>query len=299
MLKAGSTLPFPRIKPGWEDESAYFDPGIVNPQATDPDLPVWRLIPMLQAPGHIQMAVDLWLLQQQSSGNAPPALRFYTWDPCAISLGYHQDRWPEFWQQLTWQGIPIELVRRPTGGRAVLHQGDLTYAIVISNLSGNRLQVYQKLCSFLIYGWQQLGIDLQYGKPGKAYHRQSDCFGTATGADLVLSSGTKLIGSAQLQRGRSILQHGSIRLNPHLALFRKVFGSTYIQPVEFPFKGQGETLIPKIVLALVAAARHCFGIRLHLTPLSEPEWESILELIASRNERSLVVAARTDSDLLA
>ncbi|HEY9649888.1 MAG TPA: lipoate--protein ligase family protein, partial [Coleofasciculaceae cyanobacterium] len=78
------------------------------------------------------MAIDQWLLEQHRIGNHPPVVRFYTWASPTISLGYHQRRWPVFWQQLTWQGIPLDLVRRPTGGRAVLHQGDLTYMVVTS-----------------------------------------------------------------------------------------------------------------------------------------------------------------------
>jgi lipoate-protein ligase A len=89
------------------------------------DNSVWRLIPLVSASGSVQMAIDQWLLEQHLAGQIPPTLRFYTWQPAAISLGYHQRRWPEFWQELSWRGIPVELVRRPSGGRAVLHQGEL------------------------------------------------------------------------------------------------------------------------------------------------------------------------------
>ncbi len=76
---------------------------------------IWRFIPLLKAPGTIQMALDLWLLEQHRQGLIPPTLRFYTWDPLAISLGYHQHKFPEQWQQLNWNGLPVELVQRPTG----------------------------------------------------------------------------------------------------------------------------------------------------------------------------------------
>src|SRR5690348_857544 len=143
----------------------------------------FRLIPLMEAPGRVQMAIDEWLLEQHRLGLHPPALRFYTWSPIAISLGYHQRRWPDFWQNLTWQGTKIDLVRRPTGGRAVLHQGDLTYAVVTSGLTGDRLKVYQKLCEFLIQGWRSLGVNLHYGSAGRGYIHNPNCFGTATGAD--------------------------------------------------------------------------------------------------------------------
>ena len=67
------------------------------------------------------MAIDRWLLQQHRAGKMPSTLRFYTWSPAAISLGYHQRDYPSFWEQLTWKGQPLDMVRRPTGGRAVLH----------------------------------------------------------------------------------------------------------------------------------------------------------------------------------
>lgn len=173
------------------------------------------------------MAIDQWLLEEHRQGKHPPTLRFYTWLPVAISLGYHQRRYPEFWQTLTWQGKAVDLVRRPSGGRAVLHQGDLTYAVVTSGLSGNRIQDYQTICEFLIRGWRSLGVELGFGNAGRgyihSYVHNPNCFGTATVADLVLADGTKLIGSAQLRRDQAILQHGSMRLTPDRGLFEQVF----------------------------------------------------------------------------
>ncbi len=231
----------------------------------------WRLIPLLNACGNMQMAIDRWLLQQHQSGH-PPTLRFYTWSPPAISLGYHQHKYPEHWQHLVWQGEKVDLVRRPTGGRAVLHQGDLTYAVVTSGLIGTRVQVYEKICSFLIQGWRSLGSQLHYGSAGRGYIHNPNCFGTATGADLVLPDGTKFIGSAQLRRGGAILQHGSIRLQPDPELFAEVFGTESFAPVQLPHKPD----IEKIIAALIAAAEDCFDMQIEVQPLSEFEWEGIL-----------------------
>ncbi len=237
---------------------------------------VWRLIPLLEAPGKVQMAIDSWLLQQHQLGLHPPTLRFYTWSPAAISLGYHQSNYPEYWQQLTWQGVPVELVRRPTGGRAVLHQGDLTYAVVTSGLSGSRAQAYQTICKFLIQGWRSLGVELHYGSARRGYIHNPNCFGTATGADLVLADGAKLIGSAQYRRGGAILQHGSIRLEPDTELFNQVFGAASFNPINLPIAQRGEALIQMVTEALIAAAGHCFGVQMTVQFLSKPEWEEIL-----------------------
>ncbi|BAY07451.1 lipoate--protein ligase family protein [Calothrix sp. NIES-2098] len=242
---------------------------------------VWRLIPLLEAAGNVQMAIDRWLLAQHQSGNHPPTLRFYTWSPAAISLGYHQHQYPEFWSNLIWQGEKLDIVRRPTGGRAVLHQSDLTYAVVTSGLHGvdakrlvarHRLQAYQKICEFLIQGWRSLGVELQYGTAGRGYIHNPNCFGTATGADLVLADGAKLIGSAQLRRAGAILQHGSMRLNQDAELFTQVFGGEAWTKVQLP---QGLS-VEIIMTALMAAASYCFEMELVVKPLSSSEWEEIL-----------------------
>ncbi|MEA5550014.1 biotin/lipoate A/B protein ligase family protein [Anabaena cylindrica UHCC 0172] len=232
----------------------------------------WRLIPLIATTGNLQMAIDHWLLEQHESGNNPSTLRFYTWSPAAISLGYHQKQYPEYWQNLNWQGEKLDLVRRPSGGRAVLHQGDLTYAVVTSGMMGNRLQVYGKICEFLIAGWRSLGVDLNYGQAGRGYIHNPNCFGTATGADLILADGSKLIGSAQLRRGEAILQHGSIQLNPDADLFKQVFGKDAFTPVQLPQNLNQETLIE----ALIIAACDCFNMQIEVKPLSETEWEAIL-----------------------
>ena len=237
---------------------------------------VWRLIPLIEAPGKIQMAIDRWAIEQHQLGFLPSTLRFYTWSPPAISLGYHQHRYPEQWQNLSWQGVSLDLVQRPTGGRAVLHQGDLTYALVTSGLSGSRIQAYQQICEFLIQGWRSLGVELHYGLAGRGYIHNPNCFGTATGADLVLVDGTKLIGSAQLRRGKAILQHGSIRLEPDAELFKQVFGIEAFTPVQLPLAQRGEDLIHTVIDALVVAACDRFGVEFVVQPLSEDEWKAIL-----------------------
>lgn len=236
----------------------------------------WRLIPLLRASGQIQMAIDQWLLEQHQAGEHPPVLRFYTWASPTISLGYHQRRWPTSWQQLTWQEIPIQLVRRPSGGRAVLHQGDLTYMVVTSGLTGKRLDAYKAICEFLIQGWRSLGVDLHYGCAGQEYARNPSCFGTATGADLLSAQGYKLIGSAQLRRGNAILQHGSMRLEPDTELFTQVFGEAAPQPTHFAMQQQADALIQIVVDTLTNAAADCFGVELVKKPLSDEEWQAIL-----------------------
>jgi lipoate-protein ligase A len=127
----------------------------------------------------------------------------------------------------------------------------------------------------LIQGWRSLGLDLHYGTAGRGYIHNPNCFGTATGADLVTVDGYKLIGSAQLRRGNAILQHGSMRLSPDAELFKQVFGEV-MTPIKLPFSQQGDTLIQTVVDALTVAAGNCFGVEMVMQPLSDAEWQEIL-----------------------
>lgn len=235
----------------------------------------WRFIPPLQASGKLQMALDAWLLDQHNRGLSPPVLRFYTWSPAAISLGYHQHHWPEAWNHLTWQSEKVDLVRRPTGGRAVLHQGDLTYMVVMSGLAGSRVQAYQTICEFLVQGWRSLGVQLNYGQAGRGYIHNPNCFGTTTAADLVSENGSKRVGSAQLRRGVTILQHGSMLLEPDPDFFSQVFGAEFLIP-RSQLSLRGEALFQAVIAALVSAASRCFSAKFVEQPLSKSEWQAVL-----------------------
>ena len=218
------------------------------------------------------MAIDNWLLTQHQLGNHPPALRFYTWTPSAISLGYHQRDYPQFWQQL-----PLDIVRRPTGGKAVLHQGDLTYAVITSAAAGKRGEVYRDICQFLIEGWRSLGVTLSYGTATKEYADYHNCFATATGADLIAENGKKAIGSAQLRRRNAILQHGSMNLQNNQDLFIKIFNEPPPQNLLTIIPSSENKTIAKIAEALTEAAKDWFKINIVLQPLSEAEWQDILK----------------------
>lgn len=234
---------------------------------------IWRLIPPTEASGAIQMSIDRWLLDQHILGQIPPTLRFYTWSKPTISLGYHQRHYPEHWQSLVWQDLPVDLVKRPTGGRGVLHQGDLTYALIGSGFVGKRVEVYQQICQFLLDGWRSLNIELGYGTAGTGYIHNPNCFGTATSADLVCADGYKLIGSAQLIKSGAVLQHGSMRINPDLELFHQVFGETITSPPDEIF----QLTHAQIIDALINSAQKHFQIEFEVEPLIDREWSEIKE----------------------
>ncbi len=235
----------------------------------------WRLIPPLEASGEMQMAIDRYLLEQHRQGKHPPTIRFYTWQPAAISLGYHQKEYPPGWEDVTWQGQSIDIVRRPTGGKAVLHQGDLTYMVVMSIAPGKRLEVYKQICQFLITGWRSLGVNLDYGKATKEYIQHDNCFATATGSDLITATGNKVIGSAQLRRGKTVLQHGSISLNTDQTLYRQVFGTPLEQNLLPTIAAESNRSKVKIIQNLTQSAIATFKIDIVEQPLSTKEWQYI------------------------
>jgi lipoate-protein ligase A len=240
------------------------------------DRSIWRLIPPIQASGHWQMAIDRWLLQEHQAGHQPPSLRFYTWQPVALSLGYFQQRYPKAWNYLTWRDQPVDIVQRPTGGRGVLHQGDLTYTVVTSGLKGTRQQNYEQICQFLINGWQHFGISLSYGQSQRGYHHNPNCFGTSTSADLVDAKGHKRIGSAQKYVGQALLQHGSMTLFPDRRLYRQVFGVDAPPPILPTTDTEG--VITTLIATLQTAAQDCFGIHLQPQPITDPEKRAIAKL---------------------
>ncbi|WP_242024116.1 biotin/lipoate A/B protein ligase family protein [Nodosilinea sp. FACHB-13] len=239
----------------------------------------WRLIPLLDASGAVQMAIDAWLLDQHQHQGHPPTLRFYTWNPAAISLGASQRRqMPDHWQSLVWQGQPVELVQRPTGGRGVLHQGDLTYALVTSHIAGSRDQAYRFLCQFLIAGWAKLGVSLTFGQPGRDYGRSHNCFALATSADLVDAQGIKVIGSAQLRRGSCLLQHGSMGLMTDAELWQQVFQTPARPASQAQLAVRQGLTVSKIIESLTQAAEDCFNCQLIAQPLTQQEWVEVYAL---------------------
>ncbi len=223
--------------------------------------------------GATQMALDTLLLEQLIAGQQAPTLRFYRWQPIAISLGYHQKDWPQHWRALSFNGQSVDLVRRPSGGRAVMHQGDLTYAIALP-MTGSRDSAYQQLCDALIAAWQRFGVALDYGRAGGSYRHQANCFALATAADLVTPSGYKLIGSAQLRRDRYLLQHGSIRLWPDADLSAQVFGqapaSAASPPAAIP-QTVDEGWLAQLSAAIVEELARSLNVRFVTQPLSPNE----------------------------
>lgn len=158
------------------------------------------------------MALDEAILESHRKGLVPPTLRFYGWAPPAVSIGYSQKMDPETIARIKSKGFDV--VRRLTGGRAVLHSGELTYSFIASPplLSEQLNEAYRQICKGLILGLKHLGVEANLGKSTKQYKDFSDCFMATTQADLQVND-KKMVGSAQLRRQGAVLQHGSILLD--------------------------------------------------------------------------------------
>lgn len=154
-----------------------------------------------------QMTADVALLEAVAAG-APPTLRCYRWDPPALSLGRFQP--DDDVDRAACARHGVEVVRRPTGGRALLHGGDLTYAVAMPiprGAAGTVDAVYRWVAGALVEGLARLGVEAAIARhegPAGAV-----CMGTQQGADLRVGE-RKICGSAQVRRGGALLQHGSI-----------------------------------------------------------------------------------------
>ena len=183
----------------------------------------WRLINDGPGDPAWNMAVDEALARMHNERSSLPTLRLYTWAPPALSLGYFQKTGGIRFDELNRLGIVP--TRRITGGRAVLHLGDLTYSITISSAGEMPVGVsasYRYLCRGLLAAFDTLGINASLGEERSRRGSPDACFALSTGADIILN-GRKFVGSAQKRLGSSLLQHGSILLRPQIETLGCIF----------------------------------------------------------------------------
>jgi len=187
----------------------------------------WRLIISPPASGAWNMAVDESILLGMESKPAIPTLRFYAWTPPCLSLGYAQPATDVDLDPLAATGW--HLVRRPTGGRAILHTDELTYSVIAPEdeprLSGGVLESYQRLSQALLAGLSYLGVRAESiptpnppsGSLNGAHLASKNpvCFEAPSNYEIT-ANGKKLIGSAQARKKQVVLQHGSIPLYGNL-----------------------------------------------------------------------------------
>jgi lipoyl(octanoyl) transferase len=177
--------------------------------------PRWRVVVDPPGNGEWNMARDRQLLDQLVAGERPATLRFYGWSPACVSLGLGQSE--DLLDMEAVRAAGLDVVRRPTGGQALLHDDELTYSVVASQqdpvVGGNLMQSYHAISEALLAGLAQLGID-GVGAPCElrpAAGMTPVCFASAS-AEEVLVEGRKLLASAQWRSRGAFLQHGSLLL---------------------------------------------------------------------------------------
>jgi len=177
----------------------------------------WRYLPYAVFSGAENMAVDEALLLTMAHTVDPqPVLRFYGWSPATLSLGYAQSYYKEVDEEAC-RAEGIDVIRRPTGGRAVLHQYELTYSVIAPehdpHVSGTVTESYLRISQALLTGLKALGVPAEMVASGGLNEATSSaCFDAPSWYELVVD-GRKLVGSAQVRKEGMLLQHGSILLH--------------------------------------------------------------------------------------
>lgn len=181
----------------------------------------WRLLRDGAADGCTNMAVDEAILEAFIAGEAPPTVRFYRWQPACLSLGYFQRALKEVDEEGC-RALGIDWVRRPTGGRAVLHDLELTYSVVAGEADacagGTVLESYRRISAALVAGLRRLGLPAEMAPPRSRGHGlgSAACFDAPSDYEVTLY-GRKVVGSAQVRRGGALLQHGAILIGVDMA----------------------------------------------------------------------------------
>ncbi len=163
------------------------------------------------------MARDEAILKSVSSGESPPTLRFYDWKPACLSLGYGQRARDADLDRLRERGW--EIVRRATGGRAILHVDEVTYSLTLPIdhplAAGGVIDSYRRISAGLAAGLHSLGLQIEAAQIDGDVPVTPVCFETPSHYEITFE-GHKLIGSAQVRRKNGLLQHGSLPLHGDL-----------------------------------------------------------------------------------
>jgi lipoate-protein ligase A len=156
----------------------------------------WRLLKTEDNSAFTNMAIDKAVLVAHSEGKVPPTVRFYTWKPSAISIGYFQSLKEEVDLDMC-EKLGVDFVRRITGGGAVFHEHELTYSIVISEehpqIPKNIMDSYGRICGAIIKGLKEINIESKYMPIND-----------------IIAGNRKISGNAQTRKMQTVLQHGTI-----------------------------------------------------------------------------------------
>ena len=243
----------------------------------------WRLLLDPPRPAAWNMAIDEALLLCADSG--PPTLRLYAWERPSVSLGYRQKS-PAWLGRCSAAGV--EVVRRVTGGGAVVHAGDLTYGVTASRrsraLPGDLRGSYAWIRDALLAGLRAAGLEAgrSRGRPGAEW--EDLCFAASTGFELDVE-GLKLVGSAQRRTAWGLLQHGSIRLDDDTRIYRDVLECPAPARPRLPRVSRAH-----LTASIAASFAGAVGATLHPGRLNAAERRMACRRLASRDRDPLAAA---------
>ena len=270
----------------------------------------WRLIKDSYHTGFMNMAIDEAIMIAHREGLVPPTIRFYQWSPPAVSLGYFQDLKKEIDVDVC-RNLGIDIVRRSTGGKAVLHDKELTYSFIIKEnhplVNDSILETYKKISGGIIRGLSYLGIKAELvplreklkstpsGNEAKSKIPHSDiksiCFSVPSQYEVQVM-GKKIVGSAQVRKREIVLQHGSLLIELEKDKLFSVFNfpSTQIRErlkTRFKATSLEEILKRKINFSelseiLPVGFEEEFGVRLTEGKLTEQEEKISKELLENK-----------------
>jgi lipoyl(octanoyl) transferase len=179
----------------------------------------WRLLITPPTDGATNMAIDEALLYALADGKGRPTLRLYQWVPPCLSLGYNEPSADV--DEAACARLGYTWVRRPTGGRAILHTDELTYSVTAAEgeprVAGSIVNSYRQLSAGLLAGLRALGADVFQAQTEKVVNpdQGAACFDTPSNYEITVD-GRKLVGSAQVRRRGIVLQHGALPLTGDL-----------------------------------------------------------------------------------
>lgn len=225
----------------------------------------------------LNMATDEAILVGFINGVSPPTLRFYSFSPSAITIGRFQKPSDQLLSEAVNYGLSV--VRRPTGGRAVVHNGDLTYSVVAgtddSLFGGSTIETYRKISERLVHAFKDLGADVSAeSNPGGKYEKSASCFDSTVTHEL-RSGREKIAGGAQVRQSGAFLQQGSIVLVEPEYDFERLFGRGSKTPA-----GLSSLLVKRVSYEEVRMAiQNSFGCAMRADTLNEFELARREELL--------------------
>lgn len=258
----------------------------------------WRLITSIAMSGALNMAIDESILEAVAGRDKPPTLRLYAWSPPCLSLGHAQQYSDIDPERISEQGWSV--VRRSTGGRAILHTDELTYAVIAPinhpDLAGGVMPSYKRLSRALLSGLDYLGLEVSIAPDVQMSEQERSnpiCFEIPSAYEIEVA-GQKLLGSAQVRRVKGVLQHGTLPLKGDIT---RVCEALYFtdeearQKAKERLRGRAVTLsellgdevsFSQVAGALVHGFQDALGWQLQESDLSPAELDRALELKRDR-----------------